>query len=199
MNKQTLLPAIERGDVAVTTIDDKVRRILRTEFEFGFCGREQTDLSIPLYSQSGRELALEEACSGMVLLKNENGILPLDKHKIKSIAVLGPDAYPAVIGGGGSSLSMPFRSVSYLVGIGDYLDTRFAIAVGGGRGLKGEYFNNDSLEGSPALVRTDEKVNFRRGEGSYVDNGPVDHFSVRWTGYFRARGDRRLQVLCFRR
>lgn len=204
MNKQTLLPAIERGNVAVSTIDDKVRRILRTAFEFGFFDREQTDLSIPLYSQSSRELALEEARSGMVLLKNENGILPLDKHKIKSIAVLGPDAYPAVIGGGGSSLSTPFRSVSYLVGISDYLDksvrvdyvveelpldsivdnTRFVTAVGGGRGLKGEYFNNDSLEGSPALVRTDEKVNFRWGEGSYVDNGPVDHFSVRWTGYF---------------
>ena len=85
MNKQTLLPAIDRGDVAVSTIDDKVRRILRTAFEFGFFDREQTDLSIPLYSQSGRELAREEARNGMVLLKNENGILPLDKHKkIKS-------------------------------------------------------------------------------------------------------------------
>lgn len=49
----------------------------------------------------------EKARNGMVLLKNENGILPLDKHKIKSIAVLGPDADPAVIGGGGSSLSTP--------------------------------------------------------------------------------------------
>lgn len=94
--------------------------------------------------------------------------------------------------------------MSYLVGISDYLDksvrvdyvveelpldsivdsTQFVTAVGGGRGLKGEYFNNDCLKGSPALVRTDEKVNFRWGEGSYVDNGPVDHFSVRWTGYF---------------
>jgi beta-glucosidase len=204
MNKQTLLPAIKRGDVTVSTIADKVRRILRTAFEFGFFDREQTDLSIPLYSQSGRELALEEARSGMVLLKNENGILPLDKQKIKSVAVLGPDAYPAVIGGGGSSLSTPFSSMSYLVGMSDYLDksvrvdyvveelpldsivdsTQFVTAVGGGRGLKGEYFNNDSLEGSPALVRTDEKVNFRWGEGSYVDNGPVDHFSVRWTGFF---------------
>lgn len=204
MNSQTLLPAIKRGDLAVPTIDDKVRRILRTAFEFGFFDREQTDRAIPLYSQSGRELALEEARSGMVLLKNENAILPLDKHKIKSIAVLGPDAYPAVIGGGGSSFSTPFSSVSYLVGISDYLgknvrvdyaaeelpldsimdSTQFVTAVGGSRGLKGEYFNNDSLEGDPALVRTDEKINFRWGDGSYADNGPVDHFSARWTGYF---------------
>jgi beta-glucosidase len=204
MNKQTLLPAIQRGEVAVSMIDDKVRRILRMAFEFGFFDREQTDLSIPLYSQSGRELALEEARSGMVLLKNENGILPLDKNKIKSIGVLGPDAHPPVIGGGGSSLSTPFSSVSYLVGISDYLDksarvdyvveelpldpivnnTQFLTSVGGSRGLKGEYFNNDSLQGPPALVRTDEKINFRWGEGSYTENGPVDHFSVRWTGYF---------------
>jgi beta-glucosidase len=204
MSKQTLLPAIQRGEVAVSTIDDKVRRILRTALEFGFFDREQTDLSLPLYSQSGGELALEEARSGMVLLKNENGILPLDKHKIKSIAVLGPNAYPAVIGGGGSSLSTPFGSVSYLVGLSDYLgksgrvdyvveelpldsivdNTRLVSSVGGSRGLQGEYFNNDSLQGPPALVRTDEKINFHWGEGSYAENGPVDHFSVRWTGYF---------------
>ena len=204
MNKQTLLTAIERGDVAQSTIDDKVRRILRTALEFGFFDRGQTDLSIPLYRQSGRELALEEARGGMVLLKNENGILPLDKRKIKSLAVLGPDAYPAVIGGGGSSLGTPFRSVSYLVGISDYLgksvrvdyvveelpldsivdNTKFVTAVGGSRGLEGEYFNNGALEGPPALVRTDEKINFRWGEGSYTDNGPMDHFSARWTGYF---------------
>jgi beta-glucosidase len=204
MNKATLLPAIQKGDVAISMIDDKVRRILRTAFEFGFCDRPQTDLTIPLYSQSGREITLEEARNGMVLLKNENGILPLDKHKIKSIAVLGPDAYPAVIGGGGSSLSTPFSSVSYLVGISDYLgnsarvdyvveeapldsivdSTQFVTSVGGSRGMKGEYFNNESLQGDPALVRTDEEINFRWGEGSYVNNGPVDHFSARWTGYF---------------
>ena len=204
MNKQTLIPAMQRGDVAVSTIDDKVRRILRTAIEFGFFDRDQTDLSIPLYSQSGRELALEEARSGMVLLRNENSLLPLDKHRIKSVAVLGPDAYPAVIGGGGSAFTTPFDSVSYLVGISDYLGksvrvdyavedvpldsivdtTEFVTAVGGSRGLKGEYFNNDSLQGEPALARTDEKINFRWGDASYDENGPVDHFSARWTGYF---------------
>jgi beta-glucosidase len=100
MNTQTLLPAIQRGEVSTAAIDDKVRRILRKAIEFGFYDREQTDSSIPLYSQEGRGIALEEARSGMVLLKNENNFLPLDKEKIKTIAVLGPDAYPAVIGGG---------------------------------------------------------------------------------------------------
>ncbi len=64
MNKQTLLPAIQSGEIPITTIDDKVRRILRKAIQFGFYDREQTDRTIPLYSQQGRQLALEEASSG---------------------------------------------------------------------------------------------------------------------------------------
>jgi beta-glucosidase len=204
MNKHTLTPAIQSGQVPLAAIDDKVRRILRKAIQFGFYDREQTDASVPAYSQEGRELTLEEARSGMVLLKNERHLLPLDKSKVKTIAVLGPDAYPAVIGGGGSSLTKPFNSVSYLEGISNYLgknarvltsmetvpldsivnQTEFLVAPGGPRGLRGEYFKNDELHDEPALVRTDERVDFHWGEGSYADNGPVDHFSVRWTGYF---------------
>lgn len=209
MNNKTLSPAIQRGEVSVVTIDDKVRHILRKAIEFGFLDHEQTDASVPTFSQEGREVALEEARSGMVLLKNERHLLPLDRAKIKSIAVFGPDAYPAVIGGGGSSLTKPFSSISYLEGISNYLgknarvlysletapldvivnQTDFVAALGGPRGLKGEYFNNDDLHGEPALVRTDERVDFHWGEGSYADNGPVDHFSARWTGYFVPRTD----------
>jgi len=61
MSAQTLLPAIQRGEVTVATIDEKVRHILRKAIEFGFYDREQTDTSIPLYSQEGRKIALEAA------------------------------------------------------------------------------------------------------------------------------------------
>ena len=209
MNKETLLPAIQRGEISVAVIDDKVRRILRKAIEFGFFDWNQTDTTIPLYSQKGREVALEEARSGMVLLKNENGILPLDKTKSRTIAVLGPNAYPAVIGGGGSSLAKPFNSVSYLEGISNYLGekgrvlyttddtsldeivnaTEFVTSPGGTNGLKGEYFNNDSLQGAAALVRVDERIDFHWGAGSYASNGPDDQFSARWTGYFIPRTD----------
>jgi len=204
MNKQTLLPFIQSGEIPTATIDDKVRRILRKAIQFGFYDREQSDATIPLYSQEGRQLALEEASSGIVLLKNENGLLPLEKNKIKTLAVLGPNAYPAVIGGGGSSLTKPFDAISFLEGISNYLgksvrvdyviedlpldeivkNTQFVTSPGGPQGLKGEYFNNELLEGAPALVRTDEKIDFRWAEGSYVNGGPLDHFSVRWSGYF---------------
>jgi beta-glucosidase len=204
MNAATLLPAIKSGVVSEATIDDKVRRILRKAIEFGFFDRVQTDAAIPLYSEDGRHLVLEEARDGMVLLKNENHLLPLDRKKIKTIAVLGPNAYPAVIGGGGSSLTKPFNSVSFLEGISDvtgkdvhvlYLaeatpldtivsQTKFLTAPGGAPGLKGEYFDNEEFKGDPALIRTDEHIDFHWGEGSYRPGGPVDHFAIRWTGYF---------------
>ncbi|MDX6289932.1 MAG: beta-glucosidase, partial [Blastocatellia bacterium] len=58
MNRKTLLPAIEQGKVTVATIDEKVRRILRTAIRFGWLDRDQTDFSIPRYNQQGRSVAL---------------------------------------------------------------------------------------------------------------------------------------------
>lgn len=204
MNRETLLPALKDGRISIETIDDKVRRILRKAIEFGFFDRQQTDTSIPFYSQEGRQVALEAARDGMVLLKNAGNLLPLDETKLKTIAVIGPDAYPAVISGGGSAESKPFNAVSYLEGISNQLGTKvrvlydvdvpvldpvfenseFVTAPGGESGLKGEYFDNEDLKGAPVLVRTDRHVHFDWGEGSFAPGQPVDHFAIRWTGYF---------------
>jgi beta-glucosidase len=204
MNRDALLPAIKEGKVAEATIDDKVRRILRKAIEFGFFDRPQTDIDIPSYSQEGRQVALEEARGSMVLLKNAGNLLPLDENKLTTIAVIGPDAYPAVVSGGGSAETKPFNAVSYLEGISNRLGTKakvlyavdvpvldevfenseFVTAPGGESGLKGEYFDNQELKGTPALVRTDKHVHFDWGEGSFAPGEPVDHFAIRWTGYF---------------
>ena len=114
MNRATLLPAVKAGTVSEATIDDKVRRILRTAIQFGWLDRDQTDLSISLLNIAGNQTALEAARSGMVLLKNDGNLLPLEKGSIKSIAVIGPDAYPAQPGGGGSAEAKPFTPLSYL-------------------------------------------------------------------------------------
>src|SRR6202048_1881570 len=121
MNRQTLLPAIQQGKVTIATIDDKLRRILRTAIRFGWLDREQTDLSLPRYQQPGRSVALAAARESQVLLKNEGGLLPLNKGRIRSIAVIGPDAYPAVPVGGGSARVEPFVATSILEGISNYL------------------------------------------------------------------------------
>ena len=202
MNRNALLPAVKSGQVSEATIDDKVRRILRTAIRFGWLDREQTDLSISQLNAPGRKVALEAARSGMVLLKNEGGLLPLDKAKTKSIAVIGPDAYPAQVVGGGSAGVRPFTAVSYLEGLTGYLGasatvyyekgipslaemadaTEFSSDPGGKqRGLSAELFNNPNLSGEPALRRTDQHINFERAAGDGVNQNEV---SARWTGYF---------------
>lgn len=117
MNKQNLLPALQAGKVTQATIDEKVRRMVRTAMEFGFFDRPQYDGSSP-YDQAARQVALEGARSAIVLLKND-GVLPFDRAQIHTIAVIGPDAHPAVVGGGGSSRTTPFSAVSFLQGISD--------------------------------------------------------------------------------
>ena len=204
MNRETLLPAIKEGKVPVAVLDDKVRRILRKAIEYGFLDQPQQDANIPAYSQEGRQVALEVARGSMVLLKNSHSLLPLDENKVRTIAVVGPDAYPAVPGGGGSSETKPFGAVSFLEGISNRLgtkvrvlyttdvpvldevfeDSEFVETPGGKSGLKGEYFSNEDLRGAPALVRIDKRIHFDWGQGSFAPNEPVDHFSIRWTGYY---------------
>jgi uncharacterized protein (DUF1800 family)/fibronectin type 3 domain-containing protein len=51
-----------------------------------------------------------------------------------------------------------------------------------GNGLKGEYFNNSGLLGTPTLVRTDAQVNFDWNDGSPGPGISTNRFSIRWTG-----------------
>jgi len=94
MNKRTLLPALKDGRVSTATIEGKVRRILRKGIEFGFFDQQQADPGIPLLNQEGRQVALEEAREGLVLLKNAGNFLPLDKTKRQTIAVIGQTHIP---------------------------------------------------------------------------------------------------------
>ncbi|MBV8051025.1 MAG: glycoside hydrolase family 3 C-terminal domain-containing protein [Acidobacteriaceae bacterium] len=201
MNRATLLPAIQAGKVTEATIDDKVRRILRTAIRLGWLDREQTDPSIPLLNPEGTKAALDAARASVVLLKNDGGVLPLDKAQIKSVAVIGPDAYPAVPGAAGSAEAKPFTPVSYLEGIAKYLgagrvyydrgipspedmakQTQFTTDSSGGQpGLKAEFFTNADLNGSPAMTRVDKFVDYQPFR--WAKDADADA-SVRWTGYF---------------
>jgi beta-glucosidase len=141
----------------------------------------------------------------MVLLKNQGDWLPLDNAKLKSVAVIGPDAYPAVPVGGGSAQATPFVAVSYLQGLVEYLAgsasvtwsrglvplgeifeiTVFATAAKGGQpGLKAEYFDNSDLAGAATLTRIDEHVSFSWDRPNGWPTGQGRAGSARWTGYF---------------
>jgi beta-glucosidase len=206
MTRANLLPAIQDGKLTVSTIDDKVRRILRTAIEFGFFDRPQYNPEVPTFNTDGRRASLEGALESMVLLKN-NGMLPLDKSKIKTIAVIGPDAYPGIPAGGGSSNVTPMVDSSFLEGISNYfLGTKTKVLYASGEpdlsglydetnfttdadgktaGLAGEYFDNVKLEGTPEKTQTDAHIHFAGGFFGRTGNGePTDHYSIRWTGYY---------------
>jgi beta-glucosidase len=119
MNAQALLPAVKAGQVKESTIDDKVLRLLRTELRYGFTDRPQWNDSYSTYSVADRKVALQGALESLTLLRNEDHFLPLDAAKVKTIAVIGPIAWPAVPGGGGSSEATAFEPVSILTGIAD--------------------------------------------------------------------------------
>jgi beta-glucosidase len=117
MNPANLLPAIQDGRVKESVIDDKVRRILRTVIGAGFFDRPQTRKDIPLDDPENAQTALAGARESIVLLKNNKHALPLDRQMIKSIAVLGPNADPAVYCGGGSAFTRVFHATSVLEGL----------------------------------------------------------------------------------
>jgi len=118
---EKVLPLVKDGTISQATIDDKVRRILRVAADFGWLDHPQIDIDIPRYNLEGRAASLQAAEEGAILLKNENGALPLDKQAIKTIAVIGPTAIQTVTTGGGSGEVVSFANTNLLVGISNYL------------------------------------------------------------------------------
>jgi beta-glucosidase len=89
-----LIQNVDEGRVPVSLVDLSVRRVLREKFRLGLFEHPYVDPQQALkivHSQSHQDLALTAAREGIVLLKNEQNLLPLKKD-LKSIAVIGPDA-----------------------------------------------------------------------------------------------------------
>ena len=89
-----LIESVREGTVPMAYIDRSVRRILKLKFELGLFEDPFVDPDRAVnivHSQEHQDLALQAARESIVLLKNENNLLPLDKS-VKSIAVIGPDA-----------------------------------------------------------------------------------------------------------
>ena len=180
MNPKNLTDAVKSGKVSEATIDEKIRNILMTAARFGWLDRSQTDPNLSTYDAKNNETALDAARGGLVLLKNEAKLLPLDKTQIKSILVVGPDAYPGVPVGGGSAGVQPFHIVSALEGISTlggsgitvYYDrglptlaelartTNFVTEEHNGKpGLTLETFHNSDLSGAPATTSVVRHIN----------------------------------------
>ncbi len=196
MNEQNLLPAVQSGAVKESTIDDKVLRLLRTELRYGFTGRPQFDPADATYSVADRAVALRGALESITLLKNEGHLLPLDPAKVKTVAVIGPDAWPAVPGGGGSSQATPFNPVSIVAGIGNELGPNGVVLYDRGLpdpallfrharwqgGVKVETFANRSFSGEPVTATRPNVADWQPSQ--WTSQGRAR--SIRYTADFKA-------------
>lgn len=121
------LDRIKEGKIGTKELDDKVRRILRLAFRTTMDSRRPFgSLCSPEHIDAARAIGQE----GIVLLKNDRGILPLDTAKVKTIAVIGENAIKMMtVGGGSSSLKVKYE-LSPLDGIkrrfGSYADIVYA-------------------------------------------------------------------------
>ena len=201
-----LVKAVQDGLISEKELDRSLERLFAARFELGLFD-DQSKIKyaqIPFSeddSPAHRTLALKTAGKSIVLLKND-GVLPLKKSV--TIAVVGPNAASlAAIEGNYNAVPsqpvLPLAGLEHLFGASQihyaqgapYVselplpvprtllhpgadDVRF--------GLKGEYFDNVDLQGSPAMTRVDQQVEFDWNAASPSKEISPSHFGVRWSG-----------------
>ena len=208
LNYDSLKTAFEEGVITEKKLDEKIRRILKVMFKLGLFDSNRVYDSTLVNSKAHQKFALDAAKEAIVLLKNEESILPLNLNTIKSLAVIGPNADVARTGGGGSSMVNPVYSISPLEGLknilGDKVKINFekGVLINGDtkpleekfffkdknlneNGINAEYFDNKNLSGEPVKIVNDKQINFEWDNGSPFKDFPENNFSVRWTTYLR--------------
>lgn len=115
------LRLIEQGKVGTEELNDKARRVLRLIFRTAMNpDKPFGSLNSPEHLAAARQIAGE----GMVLLKNDNAVLPFDLDKIKTVAVVGENAIKMMTVGGGSSSLKVQKEYTPLEGIRRYVGDR---------------------------------------------------------------------------
>jgi beta-glucosidase len=206
--REYLKEALDQGLLQVKDIDRALERVLSSRFRLGEFDPPET---VPyssigkdkLDSKENRDLALEVAQKSIVLLKND-GVLPLNKDKIRSIAVIGPNAAEPQLGNYSGWPNIQIGPLEGIIAKAAPLGIKVEYSMGStisGRslrpiepryfakvegtdktGMEGEYFDNMNLTGKPALTRIDSMVNFNFGTSSPAPGVPKEHYSIRWRG-----------------
>lgn len=123
------LQRIRQGKVGTRELDDKVRRVLRLAFRTSMNPhRPYGSILSPQHYEAARRIGEE----GIVLLKNKNGVLPIDLGKAKKIAVVGENAVKMMTVGGGSSSLKVQRELSPLDGIRQRVGNRAEVVYARG-------------------------------------------------------------------
>jgi len=154
LTPEKVLPLVKDGTIPVANVDANVSRILTVIFESGLFDHPHAG-GVAIDTAEQRAVARKAADEGIVLLKNEHALLPLSSANLHSIAVIGPSAATARIGGGGSGLVFAKGVVSPLDGIkarAGSIAVNYALGVA----MQGEEGAADTAESRQKLV--DEAV-----------------------------------------
>jgi len=152
-----LLAQIKAGNIPVSVLDDKVRRILRVQYSIGMYDEKR--LSGERNTKEHQLAARKIATEGVVLLKNEkvggNKVLPLAQQKINNILVLGPNAEKKHGTGGGSSEVKSIYEITPLAGLKAQLGDDVNITVMRARSsvlspIASDYLASRHWTGTPA-------------------------------------------------
>ena len=151
MPDREVFPLLEKlvndKKVSIQKIDTAVTRILREKFKLGLFENPYTDenaVNAIVGSQAHRDLAQTTAEKAMVLLKND-GVLPLDKTKVKSVAVIGPHADETLLGG---YSDIPRQTVTILDGLRNKLGKNARVEFS-----RGALITQDIEDPLPASVK----------------------------------------------
>jgi beta-glucosidase len=204
-----LKEALQKGLITEQQLDISLKRLFTIRMRLGMFDPDEmvpfakTDVSV-LESKEHKALALKMAQQSMVLLRNQNNLLPLSKS-LKKIAVVGPNAddksvllanyygYPSKITTVLEGIRAKVKGeIIYVKGCNlidnnvfkpDYQSHLFQF--NGNEGFHAEYFQNVKFEGAPVLVRIEKKVDYQWGDGEMVaDSLIAREMSVRWTSTY---------------
>lgn len=216
---RSLVAAVKDGTISEKQIDVSLKRLFDIRYRLGmfdpvekvkYTQVKRNTLEAPEHKAH----ALKMAQQSIVLLKNQNQVLPLSKS-LKRIAVIGPNADDrmALLG---NYNGVPSRVISVLDGIREKLGTQTEMIYEPGvsyvgdklfmpdndasfysynnkQGIKVSYFNNEKLEGTPAYETIVPDINFVYREGQQPAQGvTASHFSARFTSNFSVKEDQNI-------
>jgi beta-glucosidase len=202
--------AIKENLLSEADVDAALKRIFTARFRLGLLdGDEQgpySKISMDVVcSDYNNRIARKAAQESIILLKNNNSLLPLAKANLKKIAVVGPNAenWESLLG---NYHGMPKNPVTFLQGIKNKVEPATEVIYTEGshlasgvfnmnvipscflrtendiQGLTAEYFSNSECKGVPVMTQIDDKIDFS-WQGKLINQKLDGKYSVRWSGY----------------
>ena len=208
-----LKQALQENLITENDINIALKRLLHARFKLGMFDEvsQVSYAQIPFSvntNPSHRSLARKAAQKSIVLLKNENKLLPLNKNKINSIAVIGPNANnkqslwgnyngtpknPVTVFEGIKNKVSPFIKVKYEEGapLANGIETLEVIpsvyfeTEEGKQGLNAFYYDNLNWQGDPLFQQIDDQINFEWDINTPDPRLELSNYSVKWKGFLK--------------